>query len=83
WSLYDHQLLQVVEMHIFNNPAALLRLLPPKLPQPFTNKLLAKAAKVRLNLAQRITYTLVRCGIVERIGKEGRANLYQFAAGDG
>lgn len=80
WSLYDHQLLQVVEMHIFSNPAALLQLLPPTLPQPFTNKVLAKTAKVRLNLAQRITYTLTRCGVIERCGKIGRAYAYQIAA---
>jgi hypothetical protein len=81
WSLYDHTLLQVVEMHIFANPTALLQLLPSELPQPFTNKMLAQAAKVRLNLAQRITYTLARCGVVETVGKEGRANLYRFVDG--
>lgn len=83
WSLYDHQLLQVLEMHIFSDPVTLLQLLPPELPQPFTNKVLAKAAKVRLNLAQRITYTLARCGVIENIGKEGRAILYHFGKVEG
>ncbi|MCP4420420.1 MAG: hypothetical protein GY805_27760 [Chloroflexi bacterium] len=79
WSLYDHKLLQVVEQHIFADPAALLQLLPSDLPQPFTNRMLAEAAKVRLNLAQRTTYTLARCDVLEQCSKIGRAFAYQIA----
>ncbi len=79
WSLYDHRLLGVVGLHTFATPADLLTLLPPTLPQPFTNRHLAQLAKIQPYLAQRITYTLARCGVVEQVGKEGRANLYRFS----
>lgn len=82
WSLHDHCLLDVVAMHTFAGPADLLTLLPPDLPQPFTNRQLSKLAKIRLHLAQRITYTLSRSGAVEQVGKEGRSNLYRFLASD-
>lgn len=77
WSLHDHRLLDVVAMHTFASPADLLTLLPANLPQLFTNRQLADLAKIRLNLAQRITYTLARCDAIEQVGKQGRSNLYQ------
>ena len=82
WSLHDHHLLDVVALHTFATPAELLAMLPPALPQPFTNKELAKLAKIRVNLAQRTTYTLARCQAIEQVGKKGRANLYQFVTVD-
>lgn len=78
WSLHDHRLLEVVGLHTFATPAELLTLLPPDLPQPFTNRQLARLAHVRPNLAQRITYTLCRCGAAVQVGKQGRSNLYQL-----
>jgi hypothetical protein len=78
WSLHDHRLLEVVELHTFAAPADLLTLLPLDLPQPFTNRQLAKLAKIRVNLAQRITYTLARCGALEQCGKASRAYTYRF-----
>lgn len=77
WSLHDHRLLDVVAMHTFASPVDLLTLLPSSLPQLFTNRQLADLAKIRLNLAQRITYTLARCDVIEQVGKEGRSNLYK------
>lgn len=77
WSLHDHHLLEVVGLVTFAAPVDLLTLLPPNLTQPFTNKQLAKLAKIRPNLAQRITYTLARCDVIEQVGKDGRSNLYQ------
>lgn len=79
WSLHDHRLLAVMDQHTFTTPADLITLLPSGLPQPFTNRQLAQMAKVRLNLAQRITYTLARCGRLERCGKIGNAYTYQIA----
>ena len=78
WSLYDHRLLDVVAIHTFVAPIDLLTLLPPDLPQPFTNRQLAQLAKIRLNLAQRITYTLARCQAIEQIDKVGHAYAYQI-----
>ena len=78
WSLHDHHLLEVVGLHTFAAPNDLLALLPPDLPPQFTNNQLAKLAKIQPNLAQRITYTLSRCQVIELVGKQGRSNLYQF-----
>ena len=80
WSLFDHRLLNVVGQHLFATPTDLLTMLPPTLPQPFTNQQLAKLAKIRPNLAQRITHTLARCGAAEKVGKDGRSNLYKVTA---
>ena len=79
WSLHDHLLLDVVALHTFAAPTDLLALLPPDLPQLFTNKQLASLANIRLNLAQRITYTLARCAVIEQMGKKGRSNLYRLS----
>jgi hypothetical protein len=78
WSLHDHRLLDVVDLHTFATPTELISLLPPTLPQPFTNRQLMQLTRVRLKLAQQITYTLARCDVVEQVGKEGRSNLYQL-----
>ncbi len=77
WSLHDHRLLEVIGLHTFATPADLLKLLPTDLPQPFTNKQLARLTKIPPHLAQRITYTLTRCDVVEQVGKEARSNLYR------
>jgi len=83
WSVYDHRLLDVVAEHQFTRPHDFLRLLPTALPQPFTNRQLAKLAGLRLRLAQRVTYTLSRCGAMEQVGKKGRAHTYQFVVSSG
>ncbi len=78
WSKHDRRLLTVTAEQYFDSPFDYLALLPANLPQPFTNKQLAKAANIRTNLAQRITYTLRRCGALNMVGKDGNALLYEF-----
>ena len=78
WSKHDRCLLTVTDEHYFDSPLDYLALLPANLPQPFSNKQLAKAAHIRINLAQRITYTLSRCGALNKVGKDGNALLYEF-----
>lgn len=78
WSKHDCRLLTVTDEQYFDSPFDYLDLLPTDLPQPFTNKELAKLAKIRTNLAQRITYTLRRCGVLNMIGKNGNSLLYKF-----
>ena len=55
-------------------------LIPPGLPQPFTAKEYAKAARQRLEMARRALNVLASLGLVERAGKAGRAYLYQLPA---
>ncbi|MCQ4950734.1 hypothetical protein, partial [Bittarella massiliensis (ex Durand et al. 2017)] len=55
-------------------------LIPPDLPQPFTAKEYAKAARQRLEMARRALNVLASLGLVERAGKAGRAYLYPLPA---
>lgn len=77
WSNYDRRLLDVVEVVSFRTAADYLGILPAGLPQPFTNKALAKALGCRANIAQKITYTLRAMELIKQVGKEGRATLFE------
>jgi hypothetical protein len=78
WSIHDHRLLEVVDHMVFRSPADYLALLPPDLATPFTNHDLAKGLNRRLSLAQRITYTLRKMGVITQVGKSGKKFLYQI-----
>ncbi len=53
------------------------KLLPDGLPSPFTTTDYAKGAHCTQRSAGRAVYTLWQGGLLERIGKRGRAYLYQ------
>ena len=76
WSIHDRRLLAVVDNAIFVDPTDYLSLLPVSLPQPFTNRELATELKLRLTLAQKMSYTLRKAGLLEMVGKRGNALLY-------
>lgn len=75
-SVLDRRLLGVTETLTIQSGTDLLALLPGGLPDPFTNGALASEAHVPRRLAQRITYTLVRCGALRPAGKAGRERLF-------
>ena len=75
-SILDRRLLRVVNCVRFCSAEDFLRFLPEQLVQPFTNKDLAACAGVSLRLAQRITYSLRKMGVLLVVGKEGRALLH-------
>lgn len=77
WSIYERHMLQVHGRHTYKAPADFLSFLPKSLPSPFTNRQLAKSLKIQNSLAGKITYTLKKMNLLEIIGKEGRANLFQ------
>ncbi len=77
WSIYDHRLLDVVEPTKFESLADFCALLPPTLPQPFTNLDLATALKCRPPLAQKMTYSLRKMGGLTVVAKQGNALLYE------
>ena len=54
-------------------------LLPAGLPKKFTSKEFAKGAALSLSSAQRGLLLLHQLGVVDRLGKQGRAYLYQAA----
>jgi hypothetical protein len=76
WVVEERRLLGVVDGRVFSGPESWLELLPQRA-DPFTARDLAAAAGVRLDLAQKMAYTLREAGLVEPIGKRGRAILYR------
>lgn len=76
WSLYDHELLEVVGRTSFESADDYLGLLPADLPRPFTNRDLAHVLKISPGLAGKMTYTLRAAGWLAEVGKRGRAILF-------
>lgn len=83
WRKEDRRLLEVVEQRRLSGPADAAALLPgaAALPRPFSNRQLATAAKLRLNLAGRMTYCLRKMGAIEVVDK-GPHNAQLFAETD-
>jgi hypothetical protein len=75
WVTEERRLLDVVDRRVFEGPASWLALLPART-EPFTSRDLARAIGVRLDLAQKMIYSLREAGFVHAVGKQGRAPLY-------
>jgi hypothetical protein len=78
WVTQERRLLEVVEHRLFERPADWLALLPEGLGS-FTASDLAAAIDIRCALAQKMAYCLRKAGVIDLIGKRGRANLYAAA----
>jgi hypothetical protein len=76
WSISDRRLLAVVDRAVFIAPSDYLALLPTDLPRPFTNRELADMLGLRLNLTQKMTYTMRKAGFISVMGKRGNALLF-------
>lgn len=76
WSISDHRLLTINERRVIAGPRDLLSLLPPELPQPFTNAELARRLGRSPALASKITYCLRAMGLAEAAGRHGRSKLF-------
>jgi hypothetical protein len=68
----------VVESHLFSEPRDFLRLLPKSLQPEFTTRQLSEALGLRLNIAQKMVYSLRHMAAIEAIGKRGRAHVYSI-----
>jgi hypothetical protein len=75
WVTEERRLLEVVERRVFEGPGSWLALLPFQ-NEPFTSRDLAQAIGVRLDLAQKMTYSLRQAGLIQALGKRSRATLY-------
>lgn len=75
WVTAERRLLEVVDRRVFDKPADWLALLPEGL-EPFTARDLAEKMGIRLELAQKMAYSLREAKLVRLIGRRGRANLY-------
>ncbi len=79
-SVVDRRLLEVVESHVFEEPADFRALIPRELPPVFTVQDLLDCTRQNRRLAQRMAYSLRVMGVIEEAGKRGRAPLYQQTA---
>ena len=75
-SIFDRKLIEIVRVQPFTSAKDWMQLLPNTLATPFTNQALAKALGKPSVVAQRMTYCLRRMGLLEVMGKSGRAMLF-------
>ena len=77
WAI-DHRRLVAVDDRVrIDSVAALIALVPPELPEPFTTADLAHALRRPRLLAQRMAYCLARAGAIVPVGKTGNTVRYQ------
>jgi len=81
WVTEERRLLDVVDRRVFDGPSSWLALLPA-FSGPFTSKDIAQAKCVPLDLAQKMTYSMRHAGLLEPVGRRGRATLYRAAASE-
>ncbi len=77
WSIADRQLLAVNAVDEYRNRVDFQRFIPTDLIEPFTVKELAQSLRIQDRLAGRMAYCLREMGIIQQIGKRGRAYLYE------
>jgi hypothetical protein len=78
WAIDARQLLEVLDQRVFTELADWRGLLPEAL-ESFTTGDLATAMGTRRDLAQKMAYCLREGGVIQSMGKRGRANLYRVA----
>lgn len=78
-SIVDRSLIEVLDQQAFYSRADYLALLPNELACPFTNKELARAVKIPVTKARKVTYTLKKAGLLEEVGKNGNEILHEIA----
>ncbi|MGY5875280.1 MAG: hypothetical protein RTU30_06010 [Candidatus Thorarchaeota archaeon] len=78
WSIIDKVLIDIIDTKQFFKPLDYLSLIPRSLEQPFTNRDLADSLNEPIRLAQRITYSLRKMGVIDMVGKRGRTRLHKI-----
>jgi hypothetical protein len=76
-SIKERRLLQVNSKILFQNKTDYLKLLPDSLNQVFTNRELAKLAKIPVGTARQMTYCLRKSNIIRIAEKNGRELIFQ------
>ena len=76
-SIVDRQLMTIHECICLKKPADYLRFVPFKKKEQFTSGSLAEKAGIQTDLARKTLYVLTKIGLVERVGKQGRAFVYR------
>jgi hypothetical protein len=76
-SIKERKLLKVNNRILFQTKTDYLKIIPEDLNEIFTNRELAKSAKISTRTARQITYCLRKGGVVRLAGKKGREHLFQ------
>ena len=76
-SIKERKLLKVNDRILFQIKVDYLKILPEGLNGVFTNRELAKLAKISVRTARQITYCLIKSGVVGLAGKIGRELGFQ------
>jgi hypothetical protein len=76
-SIKERKLLKVNDRILFQTKADYLKILPEDLNEVFTNKELAKLAKISVRTARQITYCLRKSEVICLVGKKGRQLVFQ------
>ncbi|MGQ9782190.1 MAG: hypothetical protein ACUVQ8_08125 [Nitrososphaeria archaeon] len=75
-SIEDRKLIRVFERRVFEHVRDFLKLLPEDLPDPFSNRDLAKGLGISVNQSRKMTYVLRKIGAVTCVGKDGNQMLF-------
>ncbi len=81
WVTVERRLLDVVERHLFCEPADFATVVPKGLPERFTTADLAQAMDGPRYLAQKMAYCLRKMGVMTQVGMRGRSKLYTMNDG--
>ncbi len=83
WSTVDQRLIQITQQHCLHTLDDFADLIPADICSPFTTSSLAQAIGCPIRLAQKLTYTLSRIGILTMNGKIGKRNTYSLSTRNG
>ncbi len=77
WMTEERRLLSVVESKKFHSPEDLLALIPDKVKSPFTTADLSTSMNRPRRLMQQMVYCLRTLDMIQMVGKQGNAILYE------
>ncbi len=75
WSIVDRELDSVIETRLFEKPHDYLSLIP-EINEPFTNADLARSLDVPNYIARKMTYSLRKMNVLQKVGMRGRAPTF-------
>jgi len=78
-SIKERRLVKVNDRLLFQNKIDYLKILPDNLSEVFTNKELAKSAKISARTARQITYCLRKSGFIRIAEAKGKQLYYRKA----
>jgi len=81
-SIEDKRLIHVFERQNFEHETDFLKILPKELPDPFSNKQLARSLGISIKQSRKMTYSLRKMGAIAHVAKKGNQMLFGRASLD-